>query len=124
MKLSTLACAGALSLASCASVPAPSASAGPARTVLASFYGHGEKLNTRAADGSVFRPDAMTCAHRTLAFGSRLRVSRAGRSVVVTVTDRGPAAWTGRSLDLTRGAAARLGMLGVGVAPVTMQVLR
>lgn len=95
-------------------------------TVIASFYGGGgkERLNKHTASGAVFRPGGLTAAHRTLPLGTRLLVSRSGRSVVVTVNDRGPAAWTGRSLDLSRGAAARLAMLGVGVAPVNVQVLQ
>jgi rare lipoprotein A len=85
-------------------------------SVLASFYGHGEKLNRYTASGQVFRPNGLTAAHRTLPMGTRLLVSRGGHSVVVTINDRGPAAWTGRSLDLSYGAAQRLGM--GGTAPV------
>jgi rare lipoprotein A len=94
-------------------------------SVIASYYGGGgrERLNKHTASGAVFRPNGLTAAHRTLPIRTKLLVSRAGRSVVVTINDRGPAAWTGRSLDLSRGAAARLAMLGVGVAPVNVQVL-
>ena len=100
---------------------------GPARrvggfTALASYYGGGEYLNSRTASGERFRAGGMTCAHRTLPLGTRLLVSYRGRSVVVRINDRGPAAWTGRSLDLARGAAARLGM--PGVAPVRVAVLQ
>ena len=47
----------------------------------------------------------LTAAHRTLPMGTRLRLTYAGRSVVVRINDRGPAVWTGRSLDVSRGAA-------------------
>jgi rare lipoprotein A len=100
------------------------ASAAPTRTMLASYYGGGERLNKRTASGAAFQPRALTAAHRTLPFGTKLLVSRGARSVVVTVNDRGPAARTGRSLDVSRGAAIRLAMLEVGVARVNVQVLQ
>jgi len=95
-------------------------------TALSSYYGggsRGEYLNARTASGERFRAGAMICAHRTLAFGTRLLVSRAGHSVVVRVADRGPNIRTGRDLDLSRGAAARLGMIRAGVAQVTVAIL-
>jgi rare lipoprotein A len=94
-----------------------------AGTVLASWYGgaKGEKLSRRTASGETFRPNALTAAHRSLPFGTRLRVGFRGRSVVVRVTDRGPAARTGRSLDLSRGAAAVLGLTRVGVGRVSIE---
>ena len=93
-----------------------------AGTVLASWYGApGEYLNHRTASGEIFRANGLTCAHRTLPFGARLRVSFRGRSVVVRVTDRGPALRTGRSLDLSRGAAAVLGLTRVGVGRVSIE---
>lgn len=94
-------------------------------SVVASWYGgHGERLNARTASGERFNAAAMICAHRSLPFGTHLLVSYGGRSVVVRVADRGPAAWTGRSLDLSRAAAARLAMIGAGVARVQVQILR
>lgn len=93
-----------------------------AETVRASWYGGvGEHLARRTADGEIFRPNALTAAHRTLPFGTRLSVSYRGRNVIVTITDRGPARFTGRSLDLSRGAASVLGMLRIGVATVSIQ---
>lgn len=65
----------------------------------------------------------LTAAHRSLPLGTRLLVSHAGRSVVVRVNDRGPAAWTGRSLDLSRGAASAIGLISSGVGAVQVQVL-
>ncbi|WP_457797652.1 septal ring lytic transglycosylase RlpA family protein [Methylocystis sp. S23] len=94
-----------------------------ASLMTASYYGSGEYLNALTASGERFRASGLTAAHRTLPFGTRLLVSRGGRSVVVRVNDRGPAAWTGRSLDLSRGAASRIGMLGAGVARVSVTVL-
>lgn len=89
-----------------------------AATVRASWYWEGH----RTASGERFRPDGLTAAHRSLRFGTRVRVSYRGRSVVVRITDRGPARWTHRSLDLSRGAARALGMIGRGVAVVRMEV--
>lgn len=97
---------------------------GEAHDVLASWYGGvGEKLARHSADGSIFRPGALTAASRSLAFGTRLRVSFRGRSTIVTITDRGPNIRTGRSLDLSRGAAAAIGMISAGVARVTIERL-
>lgn len=90
---------------------------GDARMMVASYYGAGEKLNARTANGEVFRPAGFTAAHRSLPFGARLSVCHRG-CVVVRVNDRGPAAWTGRSLDLSRAAARAIGMTAAGVASV------
>ncbi|MBV8564597.1 MAG: septal ring lytic transglycosylase RlpA family protein [Methylobacteriaceae bacterium] len=62
----------------------------------------------------------LTAAHRTLPFGTHLRVTNFanGRSVIVRIADRGPEAWTGRVLDLSRSAARVLGMERAGVAKV------
>lgn len=92
--------------------------------LLASTYGWGEPLNPNNADGTRFDPMALTVAHRDLPFGTRLRIQnpRTGRSVVAIVRDRGPAASTGRSIDLSRGVAQALGF-GKSVGPVDVQVL-
>jgi rare lipoprotein A len=81
----------------------------------ASFYGH----PGRTASGGRFNPHGLTAAHRTLPFGTKLRVSdpKSGRSVVVTVNDRGPFTG-GRVLDLSLGAAQVLGMTKRGVMHV------
>ncbi len=99
--------------------PGHSQRAGSAqRHGLASWYEH----PGRTASGEVFKPDGLTAAHRTLPFGTRMRVSnpRNGRSVVVRINDRntGPAKV---AIDLSRGAARRLGITGIGT--VTMSVL-
>jgi rare lipoprotein A len=89
--------------------------------VTASWYGGaGEHLARHTANGERFRPDGFTAAHRTLPFGTHLRVIWRGRAVTVTINDRGPARATGRGLDLSRGAARALGMIGVGVARVVV----
>ncbi len=92
----------------------------------ASFYGGGPRKyepNSHTASGERFNQWGLTAAHRTLPLGTRLLVSHRGRSVVVRVNDRGPAAWTGRSLDLSRGAASQLGLISAGTGPVHVQVL-
>lgn len=81
--------------------------------VLASFYWEGHTT----ANQEHFRPEGLTAAHRTLPFGTRLRVHYKDRSIVVRINDRGPYV-AGRDLDLTRGGARRLGMMKIGVARV------
>ena len=76
--------------------------------MVASFYGHGEKLSRHTASGAVFNPHALTAAHKTLPFGTHLRVCHRGCATVV-VNDRGPFV-RGRSLDLSYGAARAIGM--------------
>ena len=98
----------------------------PADTVikgLASFYGK-EREGNQTASGEVFDPDALTCAHRTLPFGTRLKVSypKKGTDVQVRVNDRGPSK-PERILDLSRGAADNLGLTADGVGPVEAEVL-
>lgn len=85
--------------------------------MVASFYGGGERLNAHTANGERFRAGGFTAAHRSLPFGTRLSVCYRG-CAVVRVNDRGPAAWTGRSLDLAAGAARAIGMTGAGVGRV------
>jgi len=76
--------------------------------MVASFYGHGEKLAKHTASGAVFNPHAMTAAHKTLPFGTVLQVCHRG-CVHVTINDRGPFV-RGRQLDLSYGAARAIGM--------------
>lgn len=94
------------------------------RLVRSSWYGGGERLNRHTASGARFNRNALTVAHRSLPFGTRLHLFHAGRSVVATVNDRGPAAWTGRELDVSRAIAVQLGFLSKGTAAVRMIVLR
>jgi rare lipoprotein A len=78
---------------------------------VASMYGN--ESGSKTASGQRFNENAMTCAHRSLPFGTKLRVSHGGRSIVVTVNDRGPFV-RGRVLDLSTGAAHALGISGLG----------
>ena len=93
------------------------------RLVVTSWYGGGERLNRRTASGEVFRPHGLTAAHRSLPINTLLAVSYGGRTVIVRVNDRGPHIKTGRSLDLSRGAAAALGFLRQGTARVRIAVI-
>ena len=87
---------------------------------MASYYGN--ESGNKTASGQRMNANAMTCAHRSLPFGTRLRVSLGGRSVVVTVNDRGPFI-RGRVLDLSTGAARAIGLTGRGVGHVTAEVV-
>lgn len=102
------------------------ASQGQEFTANASFYGGGPRRyepNSHTANGEIFNMWDMTAAHRTLPMGTRLRLTYAGKSVVVRINDRGPAAWTGRSLDVSRGAATQLGLVQRGTGQVRVEVL-
>jgi rare lipoprotein A len=87
---------------------------------MASFYGN--ESGSRTASGQRFNQNAMTAAHRSLPFGTKLRVTHGGRSVVVTINDRGPFI-RGRVLDLSTGAARAVGLTGAGVGRVTAEVV-
>ena len=95
---------------------------GKSRVVLASWYGPGFH-GKRTADGSRFNMHAMTAAHKTLPFGTKVKVAnpKNGRTVMVTITDRGPYT-RGRGLDLSKAAAQRIGCSGV--CTVNLQVLK
>ena len=90
----------------------------------ASWYGPGLYGN-RTANGEVFRRGTMTAAHRTLPFGTRVRVTNLwnGRKAVVRINDRGPFAGD-RVIDLAHGAASELGLTSSGIAQVRLEVLR
>jgi len=91
-----------------------------ADTGLASYYGTGWE-GSLTASGEVFDPYGLTAAHKTLPFGTRLTVTYEGRSVQVTVNDRGP--YTGgRELDLSKGAAQAIGLTAAGVDWVSYTV--
>jgi peptidoglycan lytic transglycosylase len=83
------------------------------KTGLASYYGP-ELAGQPTASGELFNPYGFTAAHRTLPLGTKLIVSYGGRSVEVTVNDRGPYSG-GRELDLSQGAAEYLGLTYAGV---------
>lgn len=87
---------------------------------LASFYGH----QSQTASGEKFNPQELTAAHRTLPFGTRVRVTdvATGRSVTVRVNDRGPFV-PGRIVDVSSSAAETLGISGRGIAKVKLDVV-
>jgi rare lipoprotein A len=87
---------------------------------MASFYG--SESGSRTASGQRMNSNAMTAAHRTLPFGTKLRVTHGGQSVIVTINDRGPFV-RGRVLDLSTGAARAIGLTSAGVGRVTAEVI-
>lgn len=94
------------------------------QTGSASYYA--DKFAGRStASGAPYQPHEFTAAHRTLPFGTVLRVTRkdGGQVVYVRVTDRGPYGPRGRILDLSRAAAEHLGMLRAGVVKIKVEVL-
>jgi len=89
----------------------------------ASYYGR--KFNgRRTASGETFDMNAMTAAHRTLPFGSQVRVTNPanGHSVIVTINDRGPF-HGGRLIDVSRAAAVELGLIATGHGTVDLELL-
>jgi rare lipoprotein A len=99
---------------------APSSGTGRSFTGLASFYGN--ESGSKTASGQRFNQNAMTAAHRSLPFGTKLRVTHGDRSVVVTINDRGPFI-RGRVLDLSTAAARAVGLTSAGVGRVTAEVM-
>ena len=90
----------------------------------ASWYGPGFYGRT-TANGERFRKGTLTAAHRTLPFGSKVRVTNLnnGRSVVVRINDRGPFRYH-RVIDLAHGAAQELRMMQAGEIPVRLEVIK
>ncbi len=97
-----------------------SVAAGGSYSGMGSYYWQPQ----RVASGGWFNPNAMTAAHKTLPFGTKVRVTNRnnGRSVVVTINDRGPYI-KGRIIDLSKAAAKQVGMTASGIAPVSVSVL-
>jgi rare lipoprotein A len=112
---------GAL-IATAAITFSPPLMAAPQRGI-ASVYGNGDgHAGSKTANGERMNPGALTAAHRTLPFGTRVSVvnQRNGKSVVVRISDRGPFV-RGRIIDLTPAGARAIGLSGL--APVTLTVL-
>ena len=106
----------AIALAMAAAVIASDAVSAPLLRGIATYYpGRPDRV----------RPGEFTAAHRTLPFGTRVRVNEigSGRSVVVRINDRGPFA-RGRVIDVSRGAARALGMIRKGITEVELEVVR
>ncbi|MEW6188491.1 MAG: septal ring lytic transglycosylase RlpA family protein [Actinomycetota bacterium] len=88
----------------------------------ASWYGY-ELAGRKTASGKLFNPDAFTTAHRTLKFGTPVRVTcfETGKSVTVRINDRGP--WVeGRIIDLSRAAFSQIANLSQGVIYVKVEI--
>ena len=98
------------------SAPAAAEETKPIQSGAASWYGPGSH-GKRTANGERFNTHDLTAAHKTLPFGTKLRVTneRTGKSVVVRINDRGPYAH-GRVIDLSKAAAQAVGIEGVGQA--------
>ena len=103
--------------------PTPSASESPIGSGDASYYGS-ELAGNRTASGEIFDPSRLTAAHRTLPLGSEVRVTNAGngRSVVVTINDRGPFHGN-RVIDLSTAAASAIGLIRSGTGRVSLALL-
>ena len=99
---------------------APSSGGGRTFSGMASYYGN--ESGSKTASGQRFNQNALTAAHRSLPFGTKLRVTHGGRSVVVTINDRGPFI-KGRVLDLSTAAARQVVLTGAGVGRVVAEVM-
>ena len=91
------------------------------RNVHASYYYHG----SRTASGAKFNPHGLTAAHKTLPFGTKVRVTnpKNNTSIVVVINDRGPFI-KGREIDLSLGAAKALGIVQQGTAILKIEIMK
>ncbi|QRG05474.1 septal ring lytic transglycosylase RlpA family protein [Xanthobacter dioxanivorans] len=103
-----------------AAMAASSTARADTSTGIASYYWQGRST----ASGERFNPSAMTAAHRSLPFGTKVRVTnlRNGRSIVVRINDRGPFT-RGRIIDVSKAAASELGFTGNGITRVHLAVI-
>ena len=103
--------------------PAESPSLGRVEEGVASWYGPGYD-GKRTSSGERFDQDELTAAHASWQFGTRVRVTflRTGRSVVVRINDRFPN-HKGRVIDLSRGAARQIGLIGPGTGRVRLEIV-
>ncbi len=126
-KFVCIAVVGCMALAGCGGkkrVHLPTAARlGSTETGVASWYGH-PYHGRRAANGEIYDMERMTAAHRTLPFGTWVRVKNLenNQTVEVRITDRGPFA-RGRILDLSHAAAVSIAMVGPGIAKVKITVI-
>jgi len=106
------------------SVPPPVVAPGYTETGMASWYGHPYHGRV-AADGEIYDMETLVAAHRTLPFNTWVRVVNlnCGKSVEVRIIDRGPFI-DGRIIDLSHAAAKAIELIGPGVAPVRVEVIR
>lgn len=117
-----------LAMAGCSSTPKSGAGSssipsGHSESGMASYYGN-EFQSRKTASGERFDQAQLTAAHRTLPFGTRLRVTNTqnGKSVMVRVNDRGPFV-KGRIIDLSSSAFKTIAATNTGVVPVRIQVV-
>jgi rare lipoprotein A len=105
------------------SSPLLAAKPGQVLTGVASYY-HDSLHGNKTASGKRYNKNTLSAAHKTLPFGTKVRVTdpKSGRSVVLEVNDRGPFV-KGRIIDLSRRAASELGILKRGVAKVKVEIL-
>jgi rare lipoprotein A len=104
--------------------PASREPSSPSQLVgVASYYAH-EFNGRKTASGEVYDMNDLTAAHRTLPFGTKVKVTNldTGRSVVVRINDRGPFK-DDRLIDLSLGAATQLGLIAMGTGRVILQIL-
>ena len=104
-------------LAACAAITY-STLVGPTDACVASWYGPGF-YGHKTASGEILNQNALTAAHRTLPFGTKVRVHYGSRSVIVRINDRGPFV-RGRCIDLSRSAAHSLGLV---LGSVSLEIL-
>lgn len=117
------AAAGVMACASFLFVP-QATMAGGAQAISGTASWYGSKFHGRStANGERFNMNGKTAAHRSLPFGTEVRVTNRhnGRTVTVRINDRGPFAGN-RVIDLSKGAAQSIGMINSGTAPVTVEV--
>ena len=121
---SSLAIAGTPAKQIPATFPQNEVSVAPTHRGMASWYGPGFHGN-RCANGEIYNQYGLSAAHRTLPFGTQVRVTNLNnnRAVVVRINDRGPFI-RGRIIDLSKGAAQAIDMIAPGVAPVKIEVLQ
>lgn len=95
----------------------------PGQTITGHASYYGKKFHGRTtANGERYNMNGLTCAHKHWKFGTKLKVSYNGKSVIVRVNDRGPFI-KGRMIDLSKGAARKIGMIQRGVAKVKVEVV-
>ena len=115
--IACIACAGAVLIWTFAAPPVRAAECG-----ITSWYGT-ENGQTRTATGERYTGRDFTAAHKTMAFGTKLKVTYKGKSVIVRINDRGPYI-KGRSLDLSKAAAAKIGLIRSGTGRVCWTKVR
>jgi rare lipoprotein A len=91
--------------------------------MLSSWYGY--ESGKFMANGKKWNPEALTVAHRTIPFGTKIKITniKNGKSVIAIVTDRGPAKWTDRQLDVSMKIAKILGFKNAGITKVRVKIL-